>query len=239
MALRIYLAGTAQSDHGDNWRGELTSQAFVDGDLDDLLYNKSLFFPEWMIIKPAALKGGFDLCGAYIYPKQHYVYDTSIESLVELHRQSLELADVIWAWLPGCGAGTWSEIGYATGLSKPIVFASMNDPRECFGGEAFSFTFAFGKQPIIAPSAVAAWDKFISAPMKYMAYQDYLNTRHWERTKAALYTRQAKQCARCGSLVSVQVHHLSYDRVGREELSDLEPLCASCHALEHNIEVAL
>jgi hypothetical protein len=39
----------------------------------------------------------------------------------------------------------------------------------------------------------------------------------------------------CGADV-VQLHHKTYDRIGAEDLTDLTPLCARCHALIHVLE---
>lgn len=41
----------------------------------------------------------------------------------------------------------------------------------------------------------------------------------------------------CGATTGLQLHHLTYDRVGGEEsLDDLQPLCADCHRLAHVLE---
>ena len=34
----------------------------------------------------------------------------------------------------------------------------------------------------------------------------------------------------------MQLHHLTYERVGEELLSDLTPLCSTCHAMIHALE---
>lgn len=34
----------------------------------------------------------------------------------------------------------------------------------------------------------------------------------------------------------IQLHHLTYERIGDELLTDLRPLCARCHALVHVLE---
>lgn len=39
----------------------------------------------------------------------------------------------------------------------------------------------------------------------------------------------------CGE-TTVQLHHKTYEHVGEEPLTDLAPLCATCHALVHVLE---
>ena len=46
------------------------------------------------------------------------------------------------------------------------------------------------------------------------------------------------KCSICGETENLNVHHLTYARVGCEKLSDLEVLCRGCHENEHEGEVA-
>ncbi len=42
-----------------------------------------------------------------------------------------------------------------------------------------------------------------------------------------------KKCERCGySSARLEVHHLTYERFGRERLGDLRVLCKTCHDIE-------
>ena len=56
--------------------------------------------------------------------------------------------------------------------------------------------------------------------------------------KEAAHRRAKGRCERCGSRGSranweLHVHHLTYERAGREELSDVEVLCLGCHNAQH------
>ncbi len=67
-----------------------------------------------------------------------------------------------------------------------------------------------------------------------MRYADYLRTAHWRDVRAMAMLRAGRQCKRCESTDRrLDVHHLSYDRLGREAESDLTVLCAVCHAIAH------
>lgn len=44
------------------------------------------------------------------------------------------------------------------------------------------------------------------------------------------------QACICGKTDELQLHHLTYERLGDEDLSDLTPLCADCHAMVHVLE---
>lgn len=40
-------------------------------------------------------------------------------------------------------------------------------------------------------------------------------------------------CQRCGRSTARHVHHLTYNNLGHEPLSDLMPVCGSCHQAIH------
>lgn len=74
-------------------------------------------------------------------------------------------------------------------------------------------------------------------------YRRYLASSHWKATRAAKAKAAGYRCQRCGeygrrtreSVVGLHVHHLSYERLGHEEMDDLELLCVACHELEHGL----
>lgn len=65
-------------------------------------------------------------------------------------------------------------------------------------------------------------------------YASYLRSEHWRETRADALKRADHECESCGAFGSpLQVHHLTYERVGKERPDDLQVLCRSCHAAEH------
>lgn len=66
-------------------------------------------------------------------------------------------------------------------------------------------------------------------------YADYLTSTAWYRLKARYRKSDLPQdCQMCGS-GDVELHHRTYERVGREELTDLIPLCKGCHSAAHSL----
>ena len=69
-----------------------------------------------------------------------------------------------------------------------------------------------------------------------MPYPEYLHTVHWRQRARRARQLAGQQCQRCGtSSVPLQVHHLTYERRGREKDADLIVLCRHCHETEHGI----
>jgi hypothetical protein len=48
--------------------------------------------------------------------------------------------------------------------------------------------------------------------------------------------RYKRTCERCKIAPATEVHHLTYERRGREKPADLMALCADCHRILHGLE---
>ena len=62
-------------------------------------------------------------------------------------------------------------------------------------------------------------------------YLAYMASAEWRQTAAAAKSRAGYRCERCGATGRLEVHHRTYDRLGREWPEDLQVLCPSCHAI--------
>lgn len=74
------------------------------------------------------------------------------------------------------------------------------------------------------------------ATLGYASYGDYLNSPAWDGLRRRYYEQRPRICHTCGAGDGVQLHHRTYERVGREELDDLMPLCNPCHGMVHALE---
>lgn len=70
----------------------------------------------------------------------------------------------------------------------------------------------------------------------YASYRAYLISPHWRSVRALYWASDLPQQCICGETEALQLHHLTYDRIGGEALTDLVPLCATCHADIHVLE---
>lgn len=64
-------------------------------------------------------------------------------------------------------------------------------------------------------------------------YSDYLLTNHWKETRKTAIKHHGNKCHDCGADRNLEVHHLTYKRLGREKMRDLQVLCYNCHRLRH------
>lgn len=64
-------------------------------------------------------------------------------------------------------------------------------------------------------------------------YSEYLLTSVWHYRRNEALKRAGHTCHRCGVKRQLQVHHLSYERLGNEIDEDLEVLCKGCHLGHH------
>ena len=73
-------------------------------------------------------------------------------------------------------------------------------------------------------------------------YADYIKSPQWERKRRHILERCDRACQGCGQSgigISLDVHHLNYDRLGAEEVGDLIALCRACHKIAHEEGIVL
>lgn len=70
----------------------------------------------------------------------------------------------------------------------------------------------------------------------WQQYHAYIESPRWKKTKERIMRERGVSCERCGvsgSVVKVQLHHVSYANMGHERDEDLKLLCGPCHQLMH------
>ena len=63
-------------------------------------------------------------------------------------------------------------------------------------------------------------------------YRVYLKTTYWKRVRRRTLARDKGLCVRCKGRAT-EVHHVSYERLGREDSWDVVSLCSACHEKAH------
>jgi 5-methylcytosine-specific restriction endonuclease McrA len=62
-----------------------------------------------------------------------------------------------------------------------------------------------------------------------MRYVDYILSPAWRAMRNWRLAEDKFTCRGCGRKHELQVHHLSYERLGHEDIDDLITLCVRCH----------
>ena len=60
-------------------------------------------------------------------------------------------------------------------------------------------------------------------------YQTYLASREWSLLRERVRERSGNTCEHCFGAPQQAVHHLTYERIGQENLADLLAVCHPCH----------
>lgn len=85
-------------------------------------------------------------------------------------------------------------------------------------------------------STTSDYERLTPEKARSMPYEAYLRTPYWQAVRRNNITRAGGRCRDCGRSDQVlQVHHLSYEYLGREDDRFLVVLCASCHERRHDI----
>lgn len=66
-------------------------------------------------------------------------------------------------------------------------------------------------------------------------YLNYLESPQWRYLRERVKARDGYVCQDCGTNRSLHVHHLTYERIFREPLSDLITVCDDCHRTRHGL----
>lgn len=70
----------------------------------------------------------------------------------------------------------------------------------------------------------------LGAMLNDPGYSNYIKSARWKAKRELVFNATGKYCKACGKANGIlNVHHLSYDRLGRERLSDLIVLCKQDH----------
>lgn len=66
-------------------------------------------------------------------------------------------------------------------------------------------------------------------------YRDYIYSQHWADFRGQYFQTHERRCSKCGTTDGpIQLHHTTYDRLGREIDKDVEVLCRNCHRALHD-----
>ena len=74
-------------------------------------------------------------------------------------------------------------------------------------------------------------------PPKYMSREDkieYMKSIEWRLLKGERLRIADHKCEKCGEdRRALHLHHITYERLGEEEIDDLRILCSDCHLSIH------
>lgn len=83
------------------------------------------------------------------------------------------------------------------------------------------------------------WNKMKNNPVygyvndsRRREYYAYLKTEHWRNLRAAKLEKNPV-CEKCGTYLSLDIHHIEYRDFYNVTIKDLQTLCRVCHNKEH------
>ena len=85
--------------------------------------------------------------------------------------------------------------------------------------------------------AAYAIHRTVEARKTEQSYHAYLQSAKWRLKARACKMRAGWRCEECGADGRLEAHHLTYERIFHERLSDLMALCGECHGARHRVKV--
>lgn len=85
------------------------------------------------------------------------------------------------------------------------------------------------KKPLLPRKQISGW--FTKNSASYSGKSKYYQSQDWRLKRKLILYRDNNQCQDCGYQLSrcLEIHHLTYDRLYREQPDDLKTLCHQCH----------
>jgi 5-methylcytosine-specific restriction endonuclease McrA len=76
---------------------------------------------------------------------------------------------------------------------------------------------------------------------KFEEYDKYLETPYWQSFRRSAFAKQRQRlgrncrerCPKNGLETKLDVHHLTYERLGNEKIEDVQIVCKECHDKIH------
>lgn len=115
-------------------------------------------------------------------------------------------------------------------LTKPPLTYDSWDDLLCF---ACMSVLKGAPDNIEFGDGILQLELFVAGRLARLPYNLYLRTQHWKQMRALAIDRYGRTCVLCDGDDNVNVHHRTYERIGRERLDDLVVLCRKCHASHH------
>lgn len=69
--------------------------------------------------------------------------------------------------------------------------------------------------------------------LEFKSYEDYLKSDLWKQKRSTVLSVLGGRCQICKDKTGITVHHVSYERIGKELIDDLQVLCKDCHKMVH------
>ncbi len=69
--------------------------------------------------------------------------------------------------------------------------------------------------------------------MNLQFYDQHLRSNKWRDLRNRVMGRSGGWCERCAGNPADHIHHRTYERLGNEDLDDLQAVCARCHGILH------
>lgn len=86
------------------------------------------------------------------------------------------------------------------------------------------------------PNSYTNFSQKISS-LGFKSYDEYLVSPHWQDFKKRFYSSSRRKSCLCCELPNfeVELHHITYARLGKERLSDVIPVCRYHHEIIHQL----
>lgn len=134
-------------------------------------------------------------------------------------------ADVYKRYCKECGIATTQHLGHRTIANTTVTLIDSTKREKLV--DKYVRHRREGLDDLVGRCA----DR--TQPSRRANYAEYLNSPEWKALRSSVMERCEGICEGCRQKTAEDVHHLTYQHIGREFLFELVGLCRSCHTRWH------
>lgn len=68
---------------------------------------------------------------------------------------------------------------------------------------------------------------------KFVKYETYIKSKEWFAWRAFIFEWRGRKCQLCTGTKNLELHHMSYKNLGKENIRDVLIVCSVCHRYIH------
>lgn len=164
----------------------------------------------------------------------HYGHPSILEFFVALAADRMT-GDRLLTVLEHLGAGMDTAVALSMDLHPPIAGKAAEIGLEMIAHASIRVIYyrvaaqrlvrELARMLAVSPDSARC---LLSRP-EGLGYKAYMQSPQWEVKRSQTVQGDGNRCRKCGRIGKLEVHHISYIRLGQERPEDLMTLCHDCH----------
>lgn len=90
-----------------------------------------------------------------------------------------------------------------------------------------------GTRQTLSETATIKGDLTGTPAKPFIKYETYIKSKEWFAWRAFIFEWRGRKCQLCMGTKNLELHHMSYKNLGKENIRDVLIVCSVCHRYIH------